>query len=451
MSREVVDFLYGLKREDSDLAYDGRTRLVTKQTDEGDKCVLISYEKQDMRKSLDTMLVLSTIKPTIYPGSIILANAALVNGTPTEVSLTKKDGKITIDSMHKSAESKMDSSSANATIDKLLLSYLADKGLKAQSDFSYSYTEVFSKEQVKASLGVDCDKIKLSCNFEIIKSGESKAVIVAFNQVYFTATCDRPINADVFADGVTVDDLKRAGIGDHNVPCYISSVSYGRSFYVCVQTSETSLDMTAVAEATIKEVTAKTDDALHQKLKNCAITCVCLGGDPNSHVKIISGDLDQISKIINENIELSSTNYGYPVAYCCNYLTDNEVATINSATEYVKVTRKVTYGHTLHLSSNCAYVFKWNIDWTVRNVDGNGNVSEVVKYYHENGNKKTSGWGDTFQIPANVTKIHVRCDDYYWFKLTRNVCDVNVDLKNHVKVHVTGTTLIPKYSISYSD
>ena len=153
---------------------------------------------------------------------------------------------------------------------------------------------------------------------------------------------------------------------------------------------------------------------------------------------------------INENIELSSANYGYPITYCCNYLTDNKVAVINSASEYVKVNRTVTHGHSLHLSSNCAYVFKWQIDWTLRAVDSAGNMSESAHYYDENGRKKTSGWGDTIQIPANATKIHVRCDDYWWFGRTRNVCDLNVDLKNNnIKVKVKGTTLSPKSEVTY--
>jgi thiol-activated cytolysin len=451
MNREVIDYLYGLKRSESDLAYDGTTKLLTQQTVDGNQCILIRYEKQNITNSLDTMLVLSTIKSTIYPGSVILANSDLVNGTPTEVSLAKRDGRLTIDPLHLSAGSKMDSSSANATIDRLLLNYLADEKLKPQANFSYSYTEAFSKKQVKASLGVDCDKIKLSCDFEAIKSGESRAVIIAFNQVYFTATFDRPVNADVFADSVTVDDLKRAGVVDNSVPCYISSVSYGRAFFVCLQTRETSLDMKAVAQATVKEITLRTKDELHEKLKNCSTTCVCLGGDPKSHVNLISGDLDQISKVINENIELSSAHYGYPITYCCNYLTDNKVAAINSASEYVKVTRTVTDGHSLHLSSNCAYVFKWRIEWTLRNVDTAGSISESTQNYPENGKKKTSGWGDTIQIPANATKIHVRCDDYWWFGRTRNVCDLNVALRNNIKVKVKGTTLSPKAEVTYWD
>jgi thiol-activated cytolysin len=452
MNKEVIDHIRGLKREDSDLAYDGKTKLVTRQTIDGNQCILISCDKKEISNSLDTMIVLSTIKSTIYPGSVILANSDLVNGTPTEVSLTKKDGKITIDSMHKSAQSKMDSSSVNATVDKLLLEYLADKKLKAQSDFSYSFKEAFSKEQIKASLGIDCDKIKLSCNFETIKSGESKAVIIAFNQVYFTASCDRPVNSDVFDESITLEDIKGAGIGNNNVPCYISSVSYGRSFYICMQTSKTSLDMTIVAEATIKNIKTKTDDELHQDLKECSISCVCIGGDPDSHIKIISGNLDEISQVINENIELSSTNYGYPISYCCNYLCDNKVAIIKCATEYVKITREITYGHALHLSSNCGYVYHWNIYWTVRNVDNNGEISESVPLrYSENGINHSSGWADTIQIPANASKISVRCDNYWWFHLTRNVCNENVLLKNNIYTHLTGTSLNPKCRISYRD
>ncbi len=139
------------------------------------------------------------------------------------------------------------------------------------------------------------------------------------------------------------------------------------------------------------------------------------------------------------------------IRYCCNYLTDNKVATINSATEYVKITRTVTHGHSLHLSSNCAYVFKWNIFWVVRDIDSEGKETRTTIAYGGNNAKRTSGWGDTIQIPANAVSIHVRCDDYWWFSSTRCVCDVEVELRNHINVHVTGTTLGPGHTITYSD
>jgi thiol-activated cytolysin len=453
MNKQVQDYLYGLKRSESDLAYDGRTKLTTTQTVKGNECVLISCEKKAIEQSMDTMLVLSTIKPTIYPGSIILANSSLVDGTPTEVSLPKKEGRITIDATQQSAASKMDSSSVNAAIDKLLRDYFAQgKAMsKAQANFQYAYTEAFSREQVKASLGVDCERIKLSCNFETIASGESKAVIVAFSQIYFTAACDRSANGDVFAESVTVEDLKRAGVRDNNLPCYISAVSYGRCFYVCIQSSDSKLDMKLAAQAMINGVVARTDNELHQELKKCSITCVCLGGDPKSHIRIISGDVDQISAVIKENVELSPTNYGYPISYCCNYLTDNKVATIKSATEYVKITRKVTHGHALSLSSNCGYVYKWNVSWAVRDMDGKGHETTRTCTYRENNSKHTSGWGDTIQIPPNATNIHVRCDDYWWIGSTRCVCDEDIEMHDRINVHITGTTLSPRYKVNYTD
>lgn len=57
MNTAVTDYLYQLKRAESDLAFDGRTRLLTRQTMEGQECVLIHCEKKSITNAMDTILL----------------------------------------------------------------------------------------------------------------------------------------------------------------------------------------------------------------------------------------------------------------------------------------------------------------------------------------------------------------------------------------------------------
>lgn len=57
MNTAVTDYLYELKRADSDLAFDGHTKLITRQTTDGNECILISCEKKSITNAMDTIAV----------------------------------------------------------------------------------------------------------------------------------------------------------------------------------------------------------------------------------------------------------------------------------------------------------------------------------------------------------------------------------------------------------
>ena len=76
--------------------------------------------------------------------------------------------------------------------------------------------------QLKAKFGSDFEKVgvNLKIDFEAVNKGEKQIEVVDFKQVYYTANFDAPKNpSDVFASGVTVDQLKARGIDEKYSSC----------------------------------------------------------------------------------------------------------------------------------------------------------------------------------------------------------------------------------------
>ncbi|MBS8097822.1 alveolysin, partial [Streptococcus suis] len=97
--------------------------------------------------------------------------------------------------------------------------------------------------------------VPLDINFDAVNSGEKQVQIVNFKQIYYTVSVDEPESpSKLFAEGTTVEDLKRNGITDEVPPVYVSSVSYGRSMFIKLETSSRSTQVQAAFKAAIKGV-----------------------------------------------------------------------------------------------------------------------------------------------------------------------------------------------------
>lgn len=71
-------------------------------------------------------------------------------------------------------------------------------------------------------------------------------MFIAYKQIFYTVNVDAPNKpSDLFADNVMFDDLKLRGVNKDNPPAYVSSVQYGRTIYVKLETTSKSSNVKA--------------------------------------------------------------------------------------------------------------------------------------------------------------------------------------------------------------
>jgi len=97
---------------------------------------------------------------------------------------------------------------------------------------------VRSSEELALKLRANASFFSLfsaSSKFEVSKDEQVSSFLVTLNQSFYTLVFERPSSIrDFFHEEVTVDDL-RAFVGENNPPVYISSVTYGRVFYLLIE------------------------------------------------------------------------------------------------------------------------------------------------------------------------------------------------------------------------
>jgi len=93
--------------------------------------------------------------------------------------------------------------------------------IETESDFNF-----------KLNAGYTGGPVKASAAFGMSFSEEKTRMLVKLHQSYYTMVYDDPAGLDgVFTPDITVNDLRNYS-GNGNPICYISSVTYGRVFYL---------------------------------------------------------------------------------------------------------------------------------------------------------------------------------------------------------------------------
>jgi len=178
----------------------------------------------------------------IWPGSA-LQGQSITRSTPDPIIAPRGPGKIVLNILIGADSSSCEvtevgqaeiTSCANAIIGRLpAYQFPANGVLKVD--------HITSEKQLQVAVKANASyfglfKAKASFNLDF-QNGLNK-FLVSLNQSFYTLSFQRPAFAHQFVrDGVTVDDIWPF-VGPGNPPVYISSVTYGRVFYLLVESSD---------------------------------------------------------------------------------------------------------------------------------------------------------------------------------------------------------------------
>ena len=424
------------------------------------KFIVIERQKKSLTTSPVDISVINSVIDRTYPGALQLANRDLVENKPAllmaernPIDITvnlpglKNDNTITVENPNYGNVTK--------AIDKLVDKWSAEHSSTHTLPSQLQYTEsmVYSKSQISTALNVNADFLEksLGIDFKAIGNGEKKVMVAAFKQIFYNVTANLPNKpSDLFADNVTIDDLKAAGMNDDNPPVMVSNVSYGRTIYVKLETSSKSKDVEAAFKALIKKVKAESSNKYSEILENSSFTAVVLGGDSQKHSQIITKNFDEIVKVIKDNSEFSIRNPGYPISYTATLLKDNSIAMVNNVTEYIETTATEYNSGAINLKHTGGFVAQFEITWDEVSYDASGNEVLEKKAWNGNWADKTAPFYSTISLPANARNIRIfarECTGLAWEWWRDIVNEKNVPLTSKINVNVSGTTLVPYYEI----
>ena len=457
---ELNNYLFGLNYDKLNIltrkgeAIENYTNTSTKQ--QGSEFVVVEKVKKSLSSGHADVAINGN--GDIFLGALFKANQDLLENKPQQISLDRSKGRISVDLPGMvGGDSYVDANptvsgmqeGVNTLLNRWHEKYAAKNPAPAR--MQYESTSAYSMNQLKAKFGSDFEKVgvNLKIDFEAVNKGEKQVEVVDFKQIYYTANFDAPKNpSDVFAPGVTVDQLKARGIDEKTPPVYVSSVSYGRQMYVKFETTSKSTELKAAINAVIKGVPIKAESEWARVLKNTNVTVSIVGGNADGAARIVTGTVEDLKKLIQEGATFSTQNPAVPISYKTAFLKDNQVATIQSNTDYIE-TKVTSYKNGyLNLQHKGAYIARYYVYWDEVTYDKDGVESIRSRQWEDNGKNRTAGFQTELQFKGNVRNIRVKIQEktgLVWepWRTVYNRTDLPLVQKR--TIINSGTTLRPKY------
>ena len=457
---ELNNYLFGLNYDKTNIltrrgeAIENYTNTSTKQ--QGSEFVVVEKVKKNLSSGHADVAINGN--GDIFLGALFKANQDLLENKPQQISLDRSKGRISVDLPGMvGGDSYVDANptasgmqeGVNTLLNRWHEKYAAKNPAPAR--MQYESTSAYSMNQLKAKFGSDFEKVgvNLKIDFEAVNKGEKQVEVVDFKQIYYTANFDAPKNpSDVFAPGVTVDQLKARGIDDKTPPVYVSSVSYGRQMYVKFETTSKSTELKAAINAVIKGVPIKAESEWARVLKNTTVTVSIVGGNADGAARVVTGTVEDLKKLIQEGATFSTQNPAVPISYKTAFLKDNQVATIQSNTDYIE-TKVTSYKNGyLNLHHKGAYIARYYVYWDEVTYDKDGIESIRSRQWEHNGQNRTAGFQTELQFKGNVRNLRVKIQEktgLAWepWRTVYNRTDLPLVQKR--TIINSGTTLRPKY------
>ena len=457
---ELNKYLFGLNYDKTNIltrrgeAIENYTNTSTKQ--QGNEFVVVEKVKKNLSSGHADVAINGN--GDIFLGALFKANQDLLENKPQQISLDRSKGRISVDLPGMvGGDSYVDATptvsgmqeGVNTLLNRWHEKYAGKNPAPAR--MQYESTSAYSMNQLKAKFGSDFEKVgvNLKIDFEAVNKGEKQIEVVDFKQVYYTANFDAPKNpSDVFASGVTVDQLEARGIDENTPPVYVSSVSYGRQMYVKFETTSKSTELKAAINAVIKGVPIKAESEWARVLKNTTVTVSIVGGNADGAARVVTGTVEDLKKLIQEGATFSTQNPAVPISYKTAFLKDNQVATIQSNTDYIE-TKVTSYKNGyLNLQHKGAYIARYYVYWDEVTYDKDGVESIRSRQWEHNGKNRTAGFQTELQFKGNVRNIRVKIQEktgLVWepWRTVYNRTDLPLVQKR--TIINSGTTIRPKY------
>lgn len=305
----------------------------------GDSLWACTTDTYNVIQGLQEFPLFNPNSSVVYPGNL-LQGGSLTNATPDVIVVDRASGTFSIDIISGGWD-------VTATVNEVVKSQVAtalndiisNQSYSAiPSNISFSMQEVQTEQQLAMSLGLDFNAYGVSVDSELgfTNAYDYNRVLVKLSQSYYTMSFDLPASYDdLFAPTVTPEDLEQY-IGPGNPACYISDVTYGRVFYLLVESTSSASTISSSINASFSAVpnapSANINTSYLSNLENLNIKLFALGGDATSTLYTIgSSNVNNLVTILGAAGDIET---GVPLSYVCRAVNGNSIVSVNLATTY---------------------------------------------------------------------------------------------------------------------
>ena len=279
----------------------------------------------------------------IYPGNLI-QGATRNNATPSIIPVSRTGGTISYNLNNGNNQSffpvdEVKKSSIQNAMNQIIIG-AEMAGSVLPSNFNLDITQVESEEALAYEMGLNIETFtaSASANLSFSQNQTYNRTLVKLTQQYYTMSFDIPTNGldGFFAESVTPQDLE-PHVGSGNPAAFISSVTYGRIFYMLIESSSTRQEMQTHLEAAYDafgsaSVSGSLDTNAMQALENLSIKVVAYGGDASTTPLTGPANINQLAGQLQESTDIKA---GLPLSYTLRSVENPAIVVgTNISTEY---------------------------------------------------------------------------------------------------------------------
>lgn len=422
---------------------------------------VVSREKKQFSAGTGDLSAATAGAEAVYPGALVRVDSSLTEGRPTVLSAPR--GKVTVSldlpgmagAQNAAVVSPATKSATRGAVSTLLERWnaeIAPKYPNVTARYTHDLTEAYSKTQIEAKLGLSLEAVadKLGIDFNAVHKGEKQTTVASFKQIYYTASVDDPTTPSAFlAAGASVDELRRQGASNETPPGYVSSVSYGRQIFVKMESESKSTNVKAAFKAVYQGQKIEPGTEVDQIVKSSTFKAAVIGGSAPGQIKVLTGKLGELNKVIEAESNYNRKNPGAPISYTVRFLKDNQQAVVSTTGDYIETNVTTHSSGKVTLAHTGGYVAKFALGWDEVSYSPEGKRVLTRKEWSGNNSHLTSGFSTTVPLPANATNVSVLASEQTglaWEGWRTVVDERNLPLVPERKVSIWGTTLFPKGS-----
>lgn len=281
----------------------------------------------------------NTNADVVYPGNL-LQGKTLSNATPAPIVVERAGGTISYDLNNGNLSSTFTVDRVSkSSIQDAMNNIIANAGDVVPANFQLDIEEVQSENQLALELGLNVNTFttKVRSNMSFSTEREYNRFLVKLTQSYYTMSFDLPTSLEqLFDESVTPEQLSTY-VQPDNPATFISSVTYGRIFYMLVESTSSSQEMEAKLNVSYGSFNNKASGSVDvdsfQEMNNVKIKVIAYGGDASGTFQLPAEPT--IQNIADRLATSTDIRAGLPLSYVVRSVErPDKVVGTSIATEY---------------------------------------------------------------------------------------------------------------------
>ncbi|MBI1223832.1 MAG: hypothetical protein GC192_01230 [Bacteroidetes bacterium] len=274
----------------------------------------------------------------IFPGNLLQGNS-LNKATPNTITVPRAGGRISTDVVDGNLQSYFTVNSVTKSeVTDAINNIVYNSTGVVPANFEFNYSNIQSREQFALAVGVDVSTafVDLESKLSFSSDKSYNRYYVSLNQSYYTMSFDEPTSPEsVFDESVTPQDLDKF-MGPGNPPTYISDVTYGRIYYMLIESTSSITEMDASINASFNGIVNTVDGSIDasylSNLDDLKIKVFAFGGSSSETLQTIGQtNLNALVDLLAQSTDIRT---GKPISYVVKSLYDNKIVSVQLATQY---------------------------------------------------------------------------------------------------------------------